>query len=168
MNTGITNASELAVAISTNVTAVSIWNNETHNWKQYTVSEVGTDFEINPSDALLIYLDGTANVDFYCAGSLPTQANYDLVANDYNSMMLPLNRSEITTTTEFATAIGGGVTAISTWDNETHGWKQYVVSEVGTAFEINIGDGFLIFSNEAYEGWNAPAGRTMNRTAVRK
>lgn len=168
MDTGITTTAELAAAISPAVTSITIWDNEAHGWKQYAVSVTSTDFEINHGDALLVYLAGATDVDFYCAGTLPEQANYDLIANDYHSMMLPLNRSEVTTTAEFAAAIGSGITSITTWDNETHGWKQYAVSVVNTDFEINIGDGFLIFSNEAYDGWNAPADRTMNRTTVRK
>ncbi len=169
-DTGITTTAELAAAISPDVTDISVWDNETHNWKQYLVSTPGSSFEIAPGDAFLVSLAGTANVDFYCAGTLPVQASYDLVANDFHTMMLPLNRSEITTTAEFAAAIGEGVTDISTWDNETHNWKQYLVSTPGSSFEINIGDGFLVSTTEAVTGWNAPAGRniTSKRANARK
>ncbi|MFA7058000.1 MAG: hypothetical protein WC155_10665 [Candidatus Cloacimonadales bacterium] len=168
MDTGITTTAELAAAISPAVTDILVWDNETHGWKQYLSSMPEGIFNIETGDALLIYLGGTTNVDFYCAGTLPEQANYDLIANDYHSIMLPLNQSEITTTAEFAAAIGEGVTDILTWDNETHGWKQYLSSMPEGVFDINIGDGFLIYSNESYDGWNAPADRTMNRTTVRK
>ncbi len=169
-DTGITTTAELAAAIGPDVTSISVWNNETHGWEQYLVSTPGSSFDIQPGDAFLIYMGGTTNVDFYCAGTLPTQANYDLVANDFHTMMLPLNRSDITTTADFAAAIGGGITSISTWDNETHGWSQYLVSTPGSSFDINIGDGFLIYTNEAYTGWNAPAGRniTSKRASARK
>lgn len=169
-DTGITTTAELAAAISPDVTSISVWDNETHNWNQYLVSTPSTSFDIFNGDAFLIYLAGSANVDFYCAGTLPTQANYDLIANDYHTLMLPLNRSDITTTEQLATSIGSGVTSISTWDNETHNWNQYLVSTPSTSFDINIGDGFLIYSNEAYTGWNAPAGRniTSKRASARK
>jgi len=169
-DTGITTAAELATAISPDVESISIWDNETHNWNQYLVTTPSSSFAIEAGDAFLIYMGGTSNVDFYCAGTLPTQANYDLVANDYHTMMLPLNRSDIATTAEFATSIGSGIESISTWDNETHNWKQYLVSTPSSSFDINIGDGFLIYSNEAYTGWNAPAGRniTTKRASARK
>ena len=169
-DTGITTAAELATAISPDIESISVWDNESHGWNQYDVLTPATSFDIEPGDAFLIYMGGSTNVDFYCAGTLPTQANYDLVANDFHTMMLPLNRSDITTTAEFAASIGTGIESISTWDNETHGWNQYDVLTPATSYDINIGDGFLIFSNEAYTGWNAPAGRntTTKRASARK
>ncbi len=169
-DTGITTTAELAAAISPDITSISVWDNETSNWKQYSVSSPISSFAIEPGDAFLIYMAGTANVDFYCAGTLPTQANYDFVASDFHTVMLPLNRSDISTTLELATSIGSGITSISTWDNETSNWKQYSVSSPISSFDINIGDGFLIYSNEAYTGWNAPAGRniTTKRASARK
>jgi len=169
-DTGITTAAELATAISPDVESISVWDNETHGWKQYLVSAPASSFDIVAGDAFLIYMGGTSNVDFYCAGTLPTQANYDFVASDYHTVMLPLNRSDITNTAELAASIGTGIESISTWDNETHGWKQYLVSAPASSFDINIGDGFLIYSNEAYTGWNAPAGRniTSKRASARK
>ena len=169
-DTGITTTAELASAISPDVTSISVWDNETHNWNQYSVSLPATSFVIEAGDAFLIYMGGTTNVDFYCAGTLPEQANYDFVANDFHTVMLPLNRSDITSTLELAASIGTGVTSISTWDNETHNWNQYSVSLPATSFDINIGDGFLIYSNEAVTGWNAPAARniTTKRASARK
>ncbi|MBI9032306.1 hypothetical protein JEZ13_09975 [bacterium] len=169
-DTGITTTAELAAAISPDVTSISVWDNETHGWKQYLVSTPGSSFAIEAGDAFLVYMAGASNVDFYCAGTLPTQANYDFIANDYHTVMLPLNRSDLTSTAQLASSIGSGVTSISTWDNATHGWKQYLVSTPGSSFDINIGDGFLIYSTEAYTGWNAPAGRniTTKRATARK
>ncbi len=170
MDSGITTTAELAVAISPNVTSISTWNNATHSWKQYSVSAPTTSFDINDGDALLLYLSAGDNVDFYCAGTLPTQANFDFTGADYNMIMLPLNRSELSTTASLAASIGTGVTSISTWNNATHSWKQYSVSAPTTSFDINIGDGFLVYSSETYTGWNAPAGRniTTKRASARK
>ena len=183
-DTGITTTAELAAAIagpSTPVTdvveSISVWDNETHGWNQYLTSVPGGSFPIESGDAFLIYIVAATNVDFYCAGTLPTQANYDFIASDYHTMMLPLNRSDITTTLELAQSIAGDgvhvtdvVESISTWDNETHGWKQYLTSVSGGSFEINIGDGFLIYTTDASTGWNAPAGRsiTTKRASARK
>ncbi len=169
-DTGITTTAQLAAAISPDVTDISVWDNETHGWNQFSTDTPGGSFNIAPGDAFLIYLAGTSNVDFYCAGNLPTQANYDLVANDYHTMMLPLNRSDITTTAQFAAAIGDGITDISVWNNETHGWRQFSTDTPGGSFNINIGDGFLIFSTDVYTGWNAPASRsiTTKRASARK
>lgn len=164
MDAGIATTSELAAAISPNVTSIATWSG---GWVQYSTSNEATSFDISEGDAFLVYLSGAENVDFYCAGNLPTQPSYDVVSGDYNMVMLPLNRSEITTTSELAAAIGVGVTSISTFDG---GWVQYSTSNEATSFDINIGDGFMIYSNEAYTGWNAPAGRniTSKRATTRK
>lgn len=169
-DTGITTAAELAAAISPDVTDIATWDNTIHGWKQHSVGIGSTDFDIIAGNALLVYLAGSSNVDFFCAGNLPIQANYDIEGNDFNQIMLPLNRSDIITAAGLATSIGIGITDIATWDNTVHGWKQHSVGIGSTDFDINIGDGFLIYSNEAYTGWNAPAGRniTSKRASARK
>jgi hypothetical protein len=183
-DTGITTTLELAqaiagagVPITDVVESISVWDNETHGWNQFASDTPGGSFSIEPGDAFLIYIVGTTNVDFYCAGTLPSQANYDFIANDYHTVMLPLNRSDITTTLDLAQSIAGDgvpvtdvVESISTWDNETHGWKQFATDTPGGSFDINIGDGFLIYTTDANTGWNAPAGRniTTKRASTRK
>ncbi len=165
MDAGITTTAELAAAISPDVTSITKWDG---GWAQYSTSSPATSFDISEGESFLVYLGGTTDVDFYCAGTLPTQANYDFAGSDFNQIMLPLNRSDITTAAELATSIGAGVTSITTWNNG--GWVQYSTSSPATSFDINIGDGFLIYTNEAYTGWNAPAGRniTSKRANARK
>jgi hypothetical protein len=164
MDTGITTAAELAAAISPEVTSITKWDG---GWAQYSTSSPATSFDVFPGESFLVYLGGETSVDFYCAGTLPNQANYDFTSSDFNQIMLPLNRSDITTAAELAASIGAGVTSITTWDG---GWVQYSTSSPATSFDINLGDGFLVYSTEAYTAWNAPAARniTTKRASARK
>ncbi len=161
MNSGIANAIELATAISPDVQYIIKWDG---GWVQYSTSTPDTSFEVTDGESFLVYLGGTEPVDFYCAGDLPTQANYDFVANDFNQIMLPLNRSDITNTIELANSISEDVAYIITWDG---GWVQYSASTPDTSFDINIGDGFLVFTNAEVTGWNAPASKNVTRRSAR-
>ncbi len=166
MNSDITTVSELATAIGGDVESLAKWDNSISNWSQFTVGVDVNDFEVPAGTSVLVYLAGTENIDFYCAGDLPSQANYDIVGNDFNQIMVPLNRSELINVSDIAEAIGN-IESIATWDNDISNWSQFTVGVDVNDFEISIGDGLLIYATTDNTGWNAPASKNVTRRSAR-
>jgi hypothetical protein len=149
-------ASDLAADISPDVTDVIFWNNAWFGWQQYSTASPATDYAITSDMSYLVYKGGTANVDWYSYGDLPTAATFDIFANDFTQIMLPLDRSDLVMASDLANDIGPGVTDVITWNNAWFGWQQYSTASPATDFAIDIGQGFLIYSTAAYPGWNSP------------
>ncbi len=155
---GLTMASELAAEISPNITTVVAWSGGT--WQQHAVGYPGTDFAVADDNSYLVANGDSNPVVWYAEGTVGTPAAFDIVGADYTQIMLPLDCSDLTLASELASDIGTDVTTIVTWSAGT--WAQHAVGYPGTDFAVEIGGGYLVYSNTAYTGWNGSV-----RNAVR-
>ena len=130
MEAGFATAGAVGVAVGGGCDAVSIYL-PTQAWK--TTFDIGDgfeeDFAVTVGTPMQVYTYSA--VDFYSIGSLPAPATYSVVTGN-NLIMVPLNRSDLTT----AGAVGvdmaaGSVDAVSMY-LPTQAWQ--------TTFDI--GDGF--------------------------
>jgi len=138
MDTGYNMASDLAVTYPGIMDAINYWDPITQSWvaAQYIPDfEIWDgDFSVAPGKALMI--NALSNFAFYSIGNMPAQnATYNIIVG-LNSLMIPLNKSEITMASELGTAISV-VDAINDWDEITQSWvaAQYIPD-----FEIWDGD----------------------------
>jgi hypothetical protein len=121
MNQGYTWVSEMGDAYSGFMDAINYWDGATQTWVgAYDLGGFWDgDFEISSGYVLMV--SAIADFDIYSIGALPdTDASY-AVATGLNTMMVPLNRADITR----ASMIGdemGILDAINFWDATTQTW----------------------------------------------
>jgi hypothetical protein len=113
-------------------------------------SPFGTpNFNVAVGDFLLVGAVTNAPPTFAWGGDVPPVGfrQYNLVANGYTGIMLPLDRTDLLTADALASAIGN-VTRVARWDAATQGLViRNVRSPFGTPnFNINIGYPYLVYS----------------------
>lgn len=140
MDQGYTMASELAEDYPGMLDTMNYWDPTTQVWS--AASDLGgfwdNDFAVVPGAVLWISAMNTFSL--YSIGQLPaTNASYPIIAG-LNTVMIPLNRSDLTMASEFGTDIGTTDT-INTWDAATQVWSA--ASDLGgfwdNDFPISIG-----------------------------
>jgi len=156
MDQGFTSAA--AFGEYAGATAVQKWDPAIELWNP-TISEIfpgywDSDFTIGPGDVLLISVAGAGPL--YSVGDLPAPATYSMVAG-LNSIMIPLNRSDLTTGS--AAGADMGATAVQKWDPVNEIWDP-TISEIfpgywDSDFDISIALPLLVSVGEATT-WPAP------------
>jgi len=159
-------ASEMADAQAGNVDAVFYWDAATQYW--YGAADLGGfwdgDFEIANGDAL--WINALAPAAFYSIGDMPAQnATYNLLAG-LNTMMVPLNKSNLGWASEVGMDIGT-VDAAFYWDGPTQYW--YGAADLGGFwdgdFEVSIGSPLWVNSSGATTWPTRTAMNTNLRTS---
>jgi len=153
LTSDLTLASQLATVVDPDISSVIKWN--AGGWQQYITSSPASDYAITGNQSFLVYMEVSADVEFYSAGAVGVCPTYDIAANDFTQIMLPLERSDLTLASELAADIGTDVTSVITWTGG--GWQQYITSSPASDYAINIGDGFLIYSDAEILGWGPAA-----------
>ncbi len=142
--------------------SVSEWNTTNQGWDQ--ADNLGFmwlgDFPV--ADGGVYMVNVTAAGTYYCAGAMITQPNYSLVAGS-NTVMVPLDRSDITMASVAGAEIGAG--SVSMWNATNQGWDQAdnlgfmwlgdFPTEIGMPLMVNV---------TAPTVWPAPAGRVMSNS----
>ncbi|MCB5268680.1 MAG: hypothetical protein LHW43_01085, partial [Candidatus Cloacimonetes bacterium] len=127
MDQGYAMASELGAAYAGLTDAISYWDATNQRWYSavyYADFEMwDPDFSVAPGSVLMI--NALSPYTMYSIGDLPaTNAQYTLVAG-LNTLMVPLNESDLTLASELGSDIG--VTdAISYWDATLQRWYSAV------------------------------------------
>jgi hypothetical protein len=100
-----------------------------------------------------------ADTDYYCAGDLPAEPQYNLITTattNSNLIMLPLTKNALATAQALANDIGaaGVVDAVSEFDAASQSWNQVTYSFVpfpppgawqwSGDFAISIGNGYMV------------------------
>ena len=130
---------------------VARWDTGSQTFVIRTVGAVfGTaNFNVAVGDWLLVGADSTAPAVFTWVGDVPEIGfrSYSLVANGYTGLMLPLDRSDLTTADDLGNDIGD-ITRVARWDAASQTFVVRTVGAVfGTAnFDIEIGYPYLVFS----------------------
>jgi len=124
LDAGYTMVSEFADQYPGTMDALSYWDNTTQSW----VSAVDWgywegDFAVTPGAVLMLSV--LSPFSAYSIGDLPAaNASYTLLTG-LNTVMVPLNRSDIAMAGDIGTEIGT-LDAISNWDNATQSWVSAV------------------------------------------
>ena len=120
----------LASAVGTDyaaIEAINYWDATTQSWFSavyYPDFEIwDPDFAVESGDVLMITTP--SSFAFYSIGDMPAQnGQYPLVAG-LNTIMVPLNRSDLTFASELGTEIASAE-AVNTWDAPTQSWFSAV------------------------------------------
>ncbi|MCK9583378.1 MAG: hypothetical protein M0R69_00510 [Candidatus Cloacimonetes bacterium] len=119
MQTDFAFASETGDAIG--ATSVGFWDAAIQAWTFIDKLPWGVwtaEFPVTSGDPLWISVD--ADLDFYSIGDLPaTMPSYDLVAGN-NTIMLPLNKSELSLASIAGDDIGAS--SVGFWDSSIQAW----------------------------------------------
>jgi hypothetical protein len=139
MDTDITNVTDLANELGV-ADQIAVWNQAGQNWN--ASAPIGPSWipntDLSPGDVVLVSV--TSAVDFYCAGALPDPAQYNLVYNSgntsLNTIMIPLNRSDIIDVTTLAGSIGVA-DQIAVWNQAGQNWNAS--APIGPSWIPNTG-----------------------------
>jgi len=148
MDQGFTLASEFGAYAGANI--VQKWDPVSAIWNP-TITEAfpgwwDDDFAVGPGDVLLINI--VARSPLYSVGSLPAPATYSLVAG-LNAVMIPLNRSDLTTGSATGTDIGANI--VQMWDPAAAIWNPTITEAFpgwwDDDFAVSIGLPLLVNVN---------------------
>ncbi len=166
MDAGYTMASDFAAAYPGAMDAMSYWDNATQSW--VTAVDWGYwegDFAVTPGSVMMI--SALAPFGAFSIGDLPAaNASYALVAG-LNTLMVPLNRSNITMAGDVGTEIGT-LDAISGWDNATQSWATAVDWGYWEGdFPVSIGYPLMASSLSATT-WPVRSAQGLFKTSISK
>ena len=163
MDQGYTWVSELGDAHTGYFDAINYWDATSQSW--YGAYDLGGfwdgDFEVAPGAVLMI--SALDNVNLYSIGALPQNNAVYTVSTGLNTMMVPLNRADIT----WASMIGdemGILDAINYWDATSQSW--YGAYDLGGFwdgdFEVAIGYPVMVsaFDSGTWPARTAPVLRS--------
>ena len=138
---------------------ISRWENGYGQWQQCLSGFSTTDFAVEQGGAYMLYNADDNSGRFIISGDISTPASFDITADDFTLISVPLNRSDIFNASSLAEAIGGedggDVESISKWDPVLKEWKQYIVGSPLSDFDLSFGDGVLIYKLTPLAGWNS-------------
>ena len=151
MTTTYTMAGDLGTAIG--ATTVSYWDNTAQMFfaAEYIdwLGDWDNNFPITNGSVLMVYTSSATN--FYSIGNLPaTTPTYNLVVG-YNTIMIPLNRSDL----NMAGLVGNATnsTTVSYWNSTFQGFvaANYIdwMDDWDNNFPTSIGDPLMVNSNSA-------------------
>ena len=127
MEQGYTSVSQVGNTYPNLINAISYWDASSQSW---VASVYYPEFEMWDPDysvtiGLPLMVNCLNNVNYYSIGNLPTiNAQYSLIPG-LNSIMIPLNKSNLTQASIVGTDIGI-VNAVSEWIASTQSWNASV------------------------------------------
>ena len=138
MDDGLSLTSEVGAiynATNENIDAINLWDPASQTWSFSTNYGGGFwDPDLPVAPGSILFFNTIAPLTFYSMGVMPsTNAQYNIIPG-LNTIMVPLNMSTLTLTSEVAASIGDGeyLDAINLWDAVSQTW----------AFATNYGGGF--------------------------
>jgi hypothetical protein len=169
MAPGFANLDEFSTAMNGNITTVNKWVADGQYWNASDYDEMfgwSQDFSFIPGESAYIY--SSADFNCYSMGPVPAPSSYDVLVG-LNLIMVPLNRSDITTMAGFGDAFGGAVTTVNTWINVGQYWgttdydEMFGWSDPDTP--ASIGEPFYLYSNAAMT-WPSAKGITKSKLST--
>lgn len=138
MDQGLTLTSEVGAIYNVGsdyIDTINLWDPATQTWTFATNYGGGfwdPDLPVAPGSVL--FFNTTTPLTFYSIGDMPaTNAQYSIVPG-LNTIMIPLNKSNLTLASEVGANVGTGedLDTINLWDSATQSWS----------FATNYGGGF--------------------------
>jgi len=165
MDQPYTLASEIGNAIGAN--AVAYFDTDTQEWETANLSEYGWTGDFNVSNGQTLWVSLDASATFYSLGNMPASFPvYSLVAGN-NTIMLPLNRNDLTLASQVGNEIGAN--AVAHFNASIQEWESANFSEYGWSgdFTTAIADPLWISTSTAGT-WPAPTRRATQSYGTRK
>ena len=138
MDDGLSLTSEVGAiynATNENIDTINLWDPASQTWSFATNYGGGFwDPDLPVAPGSILFFNTIAPLTFYSMGVMPsTNAQYNIIPG-LNTIMVPLNMSTFTLTSEVAASIGDGeyLDTINLWDAVSQTW----------AFATNYGGGF--------------------------
>jgi hypothetical protein len=166
MESGYVNASDLGTANPDLISSIAFWEAASQSWVQAdNFGEWVGDFPVTNGEPLLI--NATADFNFYSMGTMPaTIPSYDFIAG-LNMMMVPLNKSDLTTGGAVSDAIGV-ISSVAYWEGSSQSWVQADnFGEWVGDFPVTIGLPLLMNATDVATWPGAPAKSARNLKAAR-
>ena len=129
MDDGLTTTAEVGNVYNADndkIDVIYMWDIDLQDW--YASTNYGGGFwdpELPVSSGSVLFFNTTEAFSFYSIGPMPASpAQYSIVAG-LNTAMIPLNRSDLTLTSEVGASIGTGedVDVIYLWDSSLQDWS---------------------------------------------
>jgi len=173
----ISSASDLFLMINdlkgVNLESISCWDREGKQWRQYLKGYENTDFKVTRGNSFLLYNEGGNSTVWIASGEIDSPIAYDIAADAYTQMMVPLNRPEIATAGDLVKFIeeesDGKIQSVSKWDNDKNSWQQYLPDSPYSDFKLRVGDGVLIYNiKNAVKSWNLRKSISIEKNGDRR
>ncbi|HOV16296.1 MAG TPA: hypothetical protein PLF50_02185 [Candidatus Cloacimonadota bacterium] len=176
MDDGMTLTSEVGAYMGPNdeIDTINLWDNASQTWLGSTNYGGGfwdPDLSVGPGSVLYYY--SSVAFDYYSIGALPaTNAQYNIVPG-LNTVMVPLNKSNLTLASEAGVDIGPNdeIDTINLWDNASQTWfgcTNYGGGFWDPDFGVSIGTPLYIYSNSAITWPAGPRGAVKTSSARSK
>lgn len=150
-----TTTTEFGAQFGEDINTIRVWNPDTQYWEDSVNYGGGFwDPELPVGTGTVLFFNTTADLAYYSIGALPeTNAQYNFVIGD-NAVMVPLNKSDLTTTALVGATMGDGetVNTIRVFNSGTQYWEDSV--NYGGGFwdpELNTPIGTPLFLNSGTE-----------------
>jgi hypothetical protein len=175
MNAGYSTAMDIGTAYPDQFDQISYWDNavDQQAWVTAVNNYDGTwDGNFGVGNGLALMVTANNDLDFYSLGSMfATQAQYTFVAGANNTMMIPLNKSAVSTCTLLGNQPGVDLDQISYWDNGVaqQAWVTAVNNYDGSwdgSFDLTIGFPLMVTANTAFTWPPSPRGGSDNKPAT--
>jgi hypothetical protein len=136
----VTNASQLTGKIP-GCTSVALWNSEYQGYEQYVPDLGFNNFSINMGHPYYVHVTEDTTITF--VGNI-TSPSFNLIttgSTNFNEIMVPLDKTNITTAAELCADISGS-NCVAYWDAGANpqGFKQYYTALPGfNNFDVRVG-----------------------------
>jgi hypothetical protein len=130
-----TTTTEFGAPFGEDINTINMWNSGSQAWDASVNYGGGFwDPELPVETGSVLFFNSYAPLTYYSIGSLPaTNAQYSIVTGD-NTVMIPLNKSDLSTTALAGATMGDGetVNTINMWNPASQAWDA----------SVNYGGGF--------------------------
>jgi len=170
MSQGYATTADLGVTFGLDVNTVNIWNPAAQSWDASINYDGFWDPELPVDVGSVLFIAATNPFTFYSLGDLPASpSSYDVIAGN-NTVMIPLNRSDLSTTALAGATMGDGLTVntINLWNSSAQSWDASINYDGfwDPEFDLTIGTPLFISSGSAFT-WPS-ATRQINHMTISK
>jgi len=176
MDDGMTLTSEVGVYMGPNdeIDTINLWDQASQSWvgcSNYGGGFWDPDLPVGPGSVL--FYSSSVAFDYYSIGALPaTNAQYNIVPG-LNTVMVPLNKSNLTLVSEVGMDIGPNdeIDTINLWDNTSQSWvgcSNYGGGFWDPDYSATIGMPLYVSSNSAITWPAGPRGAVRASSARSK
>jgi len=157
-----TTTGEFGAVFGESINTINIWNSATQTWDASVNYGGGFwDPEIEIGTGSTLFFNTASALTYYSIGDLPADnAQYNIVQGD-NTVMIPLNRSDLINTTLVGGSMGDGetVNSLYLWNSFTQTWDASVNYGGGfwdPEYTVSIGTPLFLNSYSAIT-WPSPS-----------
>lgn len=130
-----TTTTEFGAQFGEDINTIRVWNTEIQDWDlSINYGEGFWDPELTIGTNSVLFFNTANDLTYYSIGDLPAaNAQFNFVVGD-NTVMIPLNKSDLTNTALAGATMGDGetVNTIRVWNSDIQDWD----------LSINYGEGF--------------------------